>query len=70
VNNPAPAADVAMMSWLNPFAYSTVASDAKGVITFPTLIPGATYRISGMYKEFKAEAGKALDLGDLTVKGQ
>jgi protocatechuate 3,4-dioxygenase beta subunit len=46
------------------------ATDAKGNITFPALIPGATYRIvfpDGKVKDFKAEAGKTVDLKDITV---
>jgi RNA polymerase sigma factor (sigma-70 family) len=50
-------------------------TDAKGRITFPALIPGATYRV-GRYdrdrwlphKEFTAESGKTIDLGDVTIK--
>jgi RNA polymerase sigma factor (sigma-70 family) len=49
-------------------------TDAKGRITFPALIPGATYRIERWekdtwvpHKEFTAESGKAVDLGDVTI---
>jgi RNA polymerase sigma factor (sigma-70 family) len=46
-------------------------TDAKGNITFPALIPGATYRIfdpGGRAKDFTVEAGKTLDLKDVTIK--
>jgi hypothetical protein len=46
------------------------ATDAQGKITFPALIPGGTYRIAlpnGKVKDFKAESGKTVDLGDITV---
>jgi protocatechuate 3,4-dioxygenase beta subunit len=46
-------------------------TDAKGEITFPTLIPGATYRVSlfdGREKTFKVEAGRPATLGDIPVK--
>jgi hypothetical protein len=78
-NDNSPGADTAHMSWFDPQGYAQVRSDAKGVITFPTLIPGGTYWIIGqrpnrglfnLNKEFKAEAGKALDLGDITVKSK
>jgi RNA polymerase sigma factor (sigma-70 family) len=49
-------------------------TDAKGRVTFPALIPGATYRVSRWekdhwvpHKEFKAEAGKTIDLGDVVI---
>jgi hypothetical protein len=54
--------------------YNTLATDAQGVVTYPTLIPGATYRIlagEGAWvtkKEFVAEAGRTLNLGDITIK--
>jgi hypothetical protein len=47
---------------------------ADGVATFRVLIPGATYRLVGgrnrelgVLKEFSAEAGKTLDLGDVVA---
>jgi hypothetical protein len=47
-------------------------SDATGRITFPALIPGATYRLTDLKEkplaEFKAEAGKTVRLGDITVR--
>ena len=53
--------------------YDALATDAHGVVTYPTLIPGANYRIiagEGNWvtkKEFVAKAGRTLDLGDVTV---
>jgi hypothetical protein len=54
-------------------------SDGQGRITFPALIPGATYRIidrtternpSGpqLRKEFTVKPGEALDLGDIRIE--
>ena len=53
-------------------------SDAQGRVTFPALIPGATYRVvdrSAFYaggeqeirKEFTVKPGEALDLGDILI---
>jgi len=49
-------------------------TDDQGRFTFPALIPGATYRLSVpeengfvVKKEFRGEAGKKLDLGDVTL---
>ena len=53
-------------------------SDAQGRITFPVLIPGATYRVvdrSAFYaggeqeirKEFTVKPGETLDLGDILI---
>jgi RNA polymerase sigma factor (sigma-70 family) len=50
-------------------------TDAQGRIAFPVLIPGATYRFvdvsdadSPVKKEFKAETGKKLYLGEVVLK--
>jgi beta-lactamase regulating signal transducer with metallopeptidase domain/protocatechuate 3,4-dioxygenase beta subunit len=50
-------------------------TDAQGRCTFPSLIPGATYRIllyrdSGDWgeKDFTVKPGETLDLGDIVVK--
>jgi RNA polymerase sigma factor (sigma-70 family) len=76
-NNPKPMAETTYMSTFDPKRYGIVHSNAKGRITFPTLIPGATYWMMGtggnrglfnLNKEFKAKAGKILDLGDVVVK--
>jgi RNA polymerase sigma factor (sigma-70 family) len=53
---------------------ATEATNARGEITLPDLIPGATYRISSVHgwtivvKTFTVEAGKTVDLGNLTDK--
>ena len=39
-----------------------------GRVTYVNLIPGAPYRYRGV--EFTAEAGKTIDLGDITVGGR
>ena len=41
-------------------------TDAEGRATFVSLIPGATYRLHG--REFIAEAGKTLDLGEVVIE--
>jgi hypothetical protein len=52
-------------------------SDAQGRITFPALIPGASYRIvdratiqSGarIRKDFTVKPGETLDLGDILIE--
>jgi hypothetical protein len=52
-----------------------ILSDAKGVCTFPALIPGATYRVQlivagklQVFKEFTVESGKTTKLPDIVVK--
>jgi RNA polymerase sigma factor (sigma-70 family) len=54
--------------------WDRVKTDAKGRVTFPALIPGATYRVDGFkddyfvpHKEFTAESGKTIDLGDVVI---
>jgi hypothetical protein len=45
-------------------------TDPQGAVTFPNLIAGATYRffhLDGKVKDFKVEAGKTLDLSDITI---
>ena len=44
------------------------------LITFPALVPGATYRVARWekdtwvpHKEFKVESGKTVDLGDIVI---
>jgi RNA polymerase sigma factor (sigma-70 family) len=61
-------------------AHSRAQTDAEGRITFPCLIPGATYWVSGQHpprwwltnldKEFKVGPGEALDLGEIRVKAR
>ena len=54
-------------------------TDADGRITFPALIPGATYRILDgttarspggpqLRKEFTVKPGETLDLGDIVIE--
>ncbi len=53
--------------------YQPLTTDAEGWVTYPTLIPGVTYRIlagEGSWvpkKTFVAEAGRTLELGEITV---
>jgi hypothetical protein len=53
--------------------YDSLTTDPEGRVTHPNLIPGATYRIiagEGSWvtkKQFVAEAGRTLELGDITV---
>jgi RNA polymerase sigma factor (sigma-70 family) len=72
-----PSADTFNMSNLDARWHGNLRSDAQGRITFPPLIPGATHWMIGhspnmglynLNKEFKVEAGKTLDLGDIRVK--
>ena len=50
-------------------------SDAQGRISFPALIPGATYRMSDfsarpsqLRKEFTVKPGETIDLGDILIE--
>ncbi|REK17450.1 MAG: hypothetical protein DWQ37_06580 [Planctomycetota bacterium] len=50
-----------------------IQTDADGRVTYPALIPGATYRLSTykdgkpvMFKEFTVSSGEKLDLGEFT----
>jgi hypothetical protein len=48
-------------------------TDAQGRITFPALIPGATYRVllaPGKVRDFTVEAGRTGELGDLTIEAR
>jgi hypothetical protein len=54
--------------------WDRIKTGAKGLITFPALIPGATYRVARwendgwvLHKEFKVESGKTIDLGDVPI---
>jgi len=53
--------------------YQTLRTDARGQLTFPSLIPGATYRVMAgeggwvAKKEFVAAAGKTVDLREITI---
>jgi hypothetical protein len=70
------AADEAAVVNLDRHNYwDKVKTDAQGRVTFPALIPGATYRVRRFegdfwapHKEFVAQSGKTLDLGDVPVR--
>ncbi len=72
-------ADGDYLSRLDPDHYHDLVSDGQGRLTFPALIPGATYRISDMTtvddaggrktrKLFVASAGETIDLGDVVIE--
>jgi hypothetical protein len=64
-------ADGALMVNFDPKRYGVLRTDARGRVTFPTLIPDGVYHVTtgeGVTKEFTAKAGRNLDLGDLTMK--
>jgi RNA polymerase sigma factor (sigma-70 family) len=68
-------ADKGSVMTLDRHTYDRIESDAQGHITFPALIPGATYQVNRFdgefpapHKEFTAESGKAVDLGDIPIK--
>ncbi len=50
-----------------------LSTDGQGQIIFPSLIPGATYRVMAgergwvMKKEFVAQAGKTVELSEITI---
>jgi hypothetical protein len=57
----------------------SLTSDARGRLTLPALIPGATYRINDdstvdgsagiqLRREFTVEAGATFDLGDILIE--
>jgi beta-lactamase regulating signal transducer with metallopeptidase domain/protocatechuate 3,4-dioxygenase beta subunit len=54
--------------------YRDIQTDANGRMTFPTLIPGATYRVTVLNQkekteiEFSVKPGEARDLGDLKIR--
>jgi beta-lactamase regulating signal transducer with metallopeptidase domain len=56
--------------------YQKLRTDAQGQLTFPSLIPGATYRVMAgeggwvMKKEFVAQGGKNVDLSEITIMSQ
>ena len=68
-------ADVGSLTNLDRHNYSDrVRTDDQGRVTFPALIPGATYRVNRLegdywvpHKEFTAESGKTIDLGDVPI---
>jgi hypothetical protein len=58
--------------------WDKVKTDAEGRVTFPALVPGATYRVGRwekdhwvLHKEFTVESGKTIDLGNVRIdKGE
>jgi RNA polymerase sigma factor (sigma-70 family) len=63
-----PPAETLFLSSLDPLRYQDwLQTDARGRLTLPVLIPGATYRIEqwGQIIQFKAESAKVLKLADL-----
>jgi beta-lactamase regulating signal transducer with metallopeptidase domain/protocatechuate 3,4-dioxygenase beta subunit len=72
-------ADAAGAAMLDPVNFGTgLESDAQGRVTFPALIPGASYRIVDgtplfgggepvVRREFVVAAGEAVELGDVTI---
>jgi RNA polymerase sigma factor (sigma-70 family) len=72
------AADAGDLVNLDRYNYwGNVKTDAAGRVTFPALIPGATYRLRRfdkdnwvVHKEFVAESGKTIDLGDVPMRSR
>jgi hypothetical protein len=72
------AADQDYLSRIDPDHYADLVSDARGRITFPALIPGATYRVYDrtagnngrrqVRREFVAASGAAIELGDIVIE--
>jgi hypothetical protein len=74
-----PTSDGDYLSRTDPEHYVDLVSDSQGRITFPALIPGATYRVVDMTsrddprgrqvrREFVAAAGEAVELGDVLIE--
>ncbi len=73
------AADGDYLSRIDPDHYNGLASDVDGRITFPALIPGATYRITDMTTldnpggrrtraVFVARSNEAIELGEIVIE--
>ena len=73
------AADGDYLSRIDPVHYNDLVSDAQGRVTFPALIPGATYRVFDTTtangpggrktrKLFVARAGETVELGDIVIE--
>jgi RNA polymerase sigma factor (sigma-70 family) len=73
-----PASEGDFLLRIDPDRYANLTSDAQGRVTFPALIPGATYRIRDIttqgdgggpkiHKEFVARAGETTELGDIPI---
>jgi hypothetical protein len=67
------------LSRIDPERYADLVADPQGRVTFPALIPGATYRINDMTtrddpggrktrKMFVAGSGEAVELGDILIE--
>ncbi len=67
-------ADSIFMANLDPQRYRDLKTDANGRMTFPTLIPGATYRVEVFNQtvktqiEFTVKPGEVRDLGELVIR--
>ncbi len=72
-------ADADYLSRIDPADYADLVSDGKGRITFPALIPGATYRVFDrtprdlggdpkIRQEFTARSGETIDFGDILIE--
>jgi hypothetical protein len=70
-------ADAGALSAIDPINYGNgPVSDAEGRITFPALIPGATYRIVNgprggpalSRRKFTVKPGETVDLGDFVIE--
>ena len=67
-------ADAIHVGNLDRERYRDLKTDREGRMTFPTLIPGATYRIPVYNQpvktqiEFTVKPGEAKDLGDLVIR--
>jgi RNA polymerase sigma factor (sigma-70 family) len=72
------AADQDYLSRIDPDHYADLITDARGRVTFPALIPGATYRVYDrtagnngrrqVRREFVAASGAAIELGDIVIE--
>ena len=57
------------MSVIDPILYGNgPVSDAQGRSSLPGLIPGATYWVSRLRKEFTVKPGETLELGDILIE--
>jgi hypothetical protein len=74
-----PSSDGDYLSRIDPDHYNNLISDAQGRVTFPDLIPGATYRINDMTtvdepggrktrSVFIARTGESIELGDIVIE--
>jgi RNA polymerase sigma factor (sigma-70 family) len=74
-----PVADSDYLSRTDPERYADLVTDSQGRITFPALIPGATYRLNDMSTRddaggrktrgsFVAGPGEGVELGDIVIE--